>query len=305
MDITTKLYNDNGIRIEAEGVGACSLGLCEDYARLLSVYIDEEKRNAGLGAALLDKTERKVYDYGKREIWCNFTSDNTVFEKLLVSSGYDITEVESIVSASAKDVLESEVVKKTLDMHFSDTEWNSFEELLFFQREELAELFEVFKINIKEKDLDRFDPRLSGVVYNKEYSPKSMILCTTCEDEVVVELLFGVSKRKPQFMLSALIGFGKALLAKGGADEFSRISMICINESVKPLLKKLINDECEIYENIIVKSAKKVIGEGSNEIMSSEYSINEKDENWMNELRDFPYQKNVNWKHQWMTDRPD
>ena len=276
------------VRIADEDENLVTLKYYDKCARVLSAPDTIE---------LLRAAEADAISEGKDNICFSFPSERSDISSEFEEEGYDIKNSTRIISVSARDLFASKGVMKSLGVTFSGFTYIPLRDLLLYQVEEMVELLHEQGIFLDANDIDRLDDDLSCIVYDDESRIKSLILVSTQGKEILIELLLGVIKNNPQYIMAAMQGFAKEFLSFRLLEVYDRISMLAANESIVPLIKRLLDKEYKVDESLSVAGADKSLkGAGKNEDIVFEktnYSP------FFKMPANYPYQENINWKMQW------
>ena len=292
--IYTKYVAENGnIRLKDESENCVFLNVKDKDARLLGFSVPDENRESELYKALLAAAEAEACRNGKNKIVYDFTDTEKNIAKACFDSGYRTEETNSVICVKTEELLSSTGVQKSLRMKFPQVEAVSFSDLVSFQREEIKQFLNKFHFPADKETFLRIDPEISAVAFDDNYEVHAVLLASRREDEINVELLFGFSAKKPQYILAVCQKFAESLIEQKLKDDYPRISMLTINENVVPLLKRLLNKEFKLESYARVLHAEKELSGGSIEIEETEGVDSEKTE--LTSL----YQYNINEKYVW------
>ncbi len=298
MSIVLAARSNTAIRLEEEGGAELTMDLSGDDAQILYMYVPTEQRRQGIGSALLATTEQVAVSEGKKQISCGYSAKADAFSALLEKNGYDISEGDDVVTVNTKDLIMSTGVKKSLRMKFKGVMADALDDMLVFQWEEVVDFLKYYHYDIDVDELSRFEQTLSYAVYDEAYKPRAVILVSAHGEELLIEFLFGISKANQQFVISACQEFIKALMEQDLVETYPRISMIAANNSVIPLLMRLMDKDYEVTHTDRILCGKKQISE-KGEYPASGGRIKECGFWRRKSEKDAPYQCNINQKYQW------
>lgn len=249
---------------------------------------------------LLKAIETDAISTGKDTIFFDFPDALAAISDSLENHGYEIKDSEKILSVSAKELFASRGVEKSIGVSFSGVEYIPLRDLLLYQVEDIMEFLLEKKIILGPADIARFDEDLSCVVYDEQYGIRSVIFASTFVNEVLVEVLVGSGKKNPQYIMAAMQGFAKEFLALRLLNVYDKISMLEANESIAPLIKRLLDKDYTLEDGGHVITAKKKLTDSDND---KDFLFEELINNPYLAMPDsYPYQENINLKMQWKQD---
>ncbi len=291
MKFFKSALHDGRVRILDENKNAIILKFFDNNARIMTVPENYDLVKAAQTLAISQNVKRINFDY---------KSDLTSLEEQLQEDGFKISNSVNILSVSATDLFASKGVKKSIDIDFPDVEYIPFRDLILYQAQEAIDLLSKEKIIIGDNDIDRFDEDLSCIVYDEARRPKSIILASTQGKEIVIELLFSMAGSNPKFVMAATQGFARELLSLRLLEVYDRISMLEVNDSITPLIKRLLDKEYSLDITGEVHSASKELSESSEsaDIEFEDVPLGL----FVDEKIGYPYQNNINIKSQWKLD---
>ncbi len=293
MGIFKNVLSDGLVCLHDEGDNFLFMKYYENNARIISASIDKDIALAA---------EQEAVRSGKNMIICDFPSGNPELEKVFLENKYFIDQGNEFISVRSSELFESTGVVKSMQAEFSSCEFVPLRDMLLYQIEQLAALFENHKIPLTSSDIVRFDNDLSGVVYNNQLRPQAVVLASVYGTEVMIDFLYGFVKDKPQIIMAALQGFAKEFAGHEFVKIYDTVAMLRIRDSILPLLKKLLDKGYEIVSMGRAVAARKVVGKDS---LFDEIEIIEEPENsvYASLLEGIDhYQHNLNWKMQWVED---
>ncbi len=266
-----------------------------DEARILFSEDDPE---------LLKMAENEACSMGCRKAVCDYYSAFEMFGSFLSDSGYDSSKTKKIIGVNIRDIFASKAVKKSLTIDFPDTDFIPFEELLLYQLEELMELIDKAGIPLSREDVGELDQALSGIAYDKNRKIQAFILVSARSEDIVVECLYGVSKNNPKYIMTALQGFGKEIIRCGMTDMYEKVTMLEYNDTIRPLVLRLLDGKFKLLEIGDVIHAEKLLDSGKDdgkkpEARDDRTAIFEAKKIYDTEILRRPYQGNINWKAEW------
>jgi hypothetical protein len=249
---------------------------------------------------LLKAAESLAGSRGRKEIVYDCSSFNDLTLDLLNKAGYELSKRQSILSVNIEELFSSQAVKKSLGISFPDVVWIPFRDLLLYQLEELVEEFEKAKIPLKKEDIERFDDDLSGIVYDKNGSVRAFVLVSLSGPDLLFECLHGIGGNDPKFIMSALQGFAKEITYNDLLGIYDRIIMLEMNGTVRPLIKRLLDNTYELSEPGYIICAKKSLPEKQAKAEFQDGGSVRVAKNLISEkLSETYYQSNINWKVEW------
>ena len=279
---------DDRLRIMDEDNNFIILKCFGNDARIMSVPSNYELIKAAEVQALSMGMEKVVFDY---------SSELEEMSSYLQEAGYNLTDSYKILSVDARELMISKGVTKSLSIDFPGIEYVPFRDLILYQAQELVDMLEREKIILGRNDIDRFDEDLSCIAYDEDSKPKAVVLVSTQGKEILVELLYGMGGHNPQFIMAALQGFAREINYLGLLYVYDTISMLEVNESITPLVKRLLDKE---YSLEVSGTVKKAVKELSDKGEDSGIEIEEiTGRHYMEEKIGYPYQNNINFKSQW------
>ena len=142
------------------------------------------------------------------------------------------------------------------------------------------------------------DEHLSALTYDDKYTPRSILLATRGDGEILVELLLGFSVKNPLFMLSVCQKFAEGLIEQNLKEEYPTISMLTLNENVVPLIRRLLDKEYEIKTRAKILHAEKCPEDRGTEIAELEEAAGAEES-----PEGFMIQNNINEKYTWYMDK--
>ncbi len=296
MDFKIESIKENVIRISDEFGSSATMGLSNDSLRILSFYVPADKRRSGIGKAMLEELDQIATSQNKKRIECDYRSDLESFSAMIKNNGYEISDGKTMVSVNTKDLLNSTGVKKSLRVKLKKIESTSFSELMPYQLDEVRSFLKKINIDFNEERLGKFDEQLSSVVYNKDYKIRAVLLTTVLENEILVDLLVGFSKKNPEHVLAVCQEFVKGLIENNMEETHPKIVVLAIREEVTALFKRLLNKEYELYHEVKINHALKKIEQSEEDELT--FTVGEYVP-WQKDLSDIPYQYNISEKQLW------
>ncbi len=293
MTFTKTFIEKDYIKISDLDNGLLLMRIYDKNARIMYCSGDESIIKAGEKAALEMGKSLMVYD---------FPGSLEGMSDVLNSLGYTCKNGKKIMSVNTKELFSSTGVTKSVKIPFRNAQWAPFRDLLVYQFEEILNILKEQKIPIDRYALDRFDDDLSGVVYDNDHRPQAVILSSVYGKEILVELLLGFNKNNPEYVMASMQGFAKELIDGDMLDIYDIITMFELNNSISPLLKRLLDKEYDLFESGYAVHAEKKLSqpESYNDIEMTEkepfgrFVLSE-------EARS-SYQDNINAKMQWQID---
>lgn len=294
--ITAK--DDRTIRIDGDDGATCTFTFSDGTARLLNLFVPEDKRSNGLGSELLSTVERHAISLGMTSMVCNF-ADNDKLESFFSGNGFEIGTAEPVLTIDTEAILGSVGVKKTMGMTFSDVDTESFDMLLEYEKRDISDMLLSYNFPCERADLDRYIPSLSFVAYDDNLKPSAILLSSDYEGQLMVSFLIGTSAKKPQFILSVCQGLMQAIQQRSLSEIYPKIAMLSVNKKIMPLLKRLLDKSVSIDEEAQTVCATKSLsgkGEQLEEKLNEEYTTGL----WKRDRRQPLYQQDINDKYMWM-----
>ena len=149
-------------------------------------------------------------------------------------------------------------------IRFPDIEAEPFEELLLYQWEEITDFLRKYHYSVRVEDYGIYDPQLSWVAYDTQFRPRAVLLSTVQEEGIAIELLFGFSKSKPQYILSVCQGFAQGLGGYLQKTDPEKIFIYSCTDQVMPLLKRLLDSKYGLKQEFaVVKAIKDIADAGT------------------------------------------
>ncbi len=264
------------------------------YGDVVRILRTDESSN------LIKAAEMAAYFRGKERMLIDFYSDQTELKELLEQNGYGMVSDKRVLSVVSSELFVSKGVKKSINIDFPVAHFYPLSDLMSLQLDELVDVCGQHRIPITHKDVERLDQDLSGVVYDDHSRVQAFILASEYGNEALVEFLFGLSKDKPQFIMSALQGFAKQFQKYEFGDIYSSIAMLEINPSITPLLKRLLDKEYSLsVEGQIVQASKRLSDACIvSNLEISEAAPSDESDTTLPVHRSL-FEDNINWKMQW------
>lgn len=286
---------DGRYLLEAEDNKLLGLRVADTAARIL--FTDHD-------ANLIKAAEAKAAALGKKSITCNYADRYDELNSLFEEGGYEMRESKSLLSVDMVEILSSREVRKAMALDFVGTEWIPFRDLLSYQFDELESLFRSEGIIIPREELTRFDPDISGLVYDEQKRICSFILSSTQADDILIECLHGTKKETPRYIMAALKGFATEIYNCDLEDIYKNFTMIEFNPKVRAILKKLLDDHNDINEVGKVMHAHKVLSGDYKGDLPTEKENNSAAQRaaivaMESRLERQRFQNNINWKSRW------
>ena len=248
------------IRIEENGAGA-TIRILGEQAMLLFMQVPEEERRQGRGRALLAAAETESSAHGAKKLCMEYSDYAEGFFSFLEACGYQSRDTGSILSIRTSDLLESEGVQKSLRMRFRDIKTSVLDDLLMFEWEDISDLLNKCRFEMRPENMSRFSPALSFVSYDGDYRARAVLL-STFKKELFVELLLGFSNKNPEFILCVCQEFVRALTEQ--KEELpDRIFLYSSSEYVITLVRRLLDREYDLHREKTVWHAEKELAEGA------------------------------------------
>ena len=249
------------------------------------------------GYELIKAAEAEAFDRGMERILFDYSSELEELSSYLQESGYTLSDSFKILSVNARELMTSKGVTKSMAVDFPGIEYVPFRDLIAYQEEEVVDILAREHIILGKNDLDRFDEDISCVSYDENSKPKAVVLASTQGKEILVELLYGLGGYNPQFIMAALQGFAREMTYLGLLTVYDRISMLEVNESITPLVKRLLDREYSLDVTGTVKKAVKELSDAARDPGIELENITGK--HYIEEKIGYPYQNNINFKSQW------
>ncbi len=245
-----------------DGNGGCAaLWLETDAARLLGLSVPEQNALSGdleQKKALIGAAEAECVRQGKGKLVFDFEGKQEGLRQLFEESGYTLEAQDPVISVKAAELLASAGVQKSMRMRFPDVEAWSFSDLLRFQIREIVEGMNRLGFPVQKEEVQgALEPSLCAVAYDGQYKICALLLASLGEGEVLVEFLYGSSAKSPQFILSVCQQFLKSLVKQKLVEAYPVIRMLMVNESVYPLIRRLLDKQYAITKEDVVLHAEK------------------------------------------------
>lgn len=145
---------------------------------------------------------------------------------------------------------------------------------------------------------DYYDPALSWVAYDMDCCPRAVLLTTFHARGVAIDLLFGFSKTKPQFILSVCQGFAKELMGRMRGIAPEKIFIYSCTDFIMPLLRRLLDSKYEMAtEYSVMKAKKEIFGKG--QLLDRDICNDRNVWKWQKEVKEIFGQRNINEKAMW------
>ena len=295
MSFQKSVLSNNDLCV-TDGKGSFALLRTGESARLMGFSLADNCDREACCGGLLSAAETAAFFEGAKTLIMDCFDKDTGVVDALKQAGYELTPGDSLISVKTDELLSSTGVQKSMRMKFPKVEALLFSELLTFQKEELQLFLEKLHFPMNMDRLSEYEDSISAVAYDENYEPKAVLLASLSEGEILVELLLGVSAKMPQYILAACQKFGESVQSLELAEEYPRMTMLTINESVVPLLRRLLNKEYKVVRKATVLHAKKELSDAKEEIAV----WGDVDED---RIKLSAYQKNCNEKHIWIKER--
>lgn len=166
-------------------------------------------------------------------------------EEIAKKRGYRVKDGAPVLSIRKEVLLSSPLLKKALHIQSPKSNCLSFEELWGYQYDEIALFLKKRGIDRPSAWLTRFDPSLSQVVYDEKDKVRALLLSSTKDWEIFIELLLG-SHHAAEHIMSALQGFVIALIQWKGEEKI--ITMVAAGGLVRNILVHMMGKNAEIQE---------------------------------------------------------
>ncbi len=291
MNYTRTLFSDGTVLISDPEGKEILMKYYGDTARILHIDLQKEL----LGAAMKD-----AYDHGMTAVTYDYFDQLTARTTFFENEGFEIAKSKTVMSVDCQELFSSKGVIKSMGIPFPGVEWLPFRDMLPFRFEEMEDIFRENNIPLTALELKRFDEDLSGMILDEHRAPQALLLVSSQGVELVVEFIFGIVKNKPMYIMAALRGFAREIMSLDILDVYKKISMIEINDSVRPLITRLLDKKYSVVDEGQVLNARKAIApEQTDSFILLE--SNEK-QGSLEQKRLLPYQDNINWKMQWMVE---
>ncbi len=295
MTYIKRKLSDDSFFITGPDESSIAVKVRGDEARILFSDDDED---------LLKLAENQALALGCRKISCDYFSAFRRFNSFLEGNGYETETGKNIIGVNIRDIFASKAVQKSLVIDFPDTDFIPFGELMLYQLEELKELMDKAGIPLTREGLGELDEGLSGIAYDKNRKIRAFILVSAKAEDILIECIYGVSKYNPKYIMTALMGFGKEMIRCGAVQMYEKIMMLEFNDTVRPLVQRLLDGKYEILSpGKILHSAKKLsdmpVLESGLEVREDRISVYEARQLYDREILKRPFQGNINWKADW------
>ena len=293
-----KKEREGVLRIEETGGASATVILHPNHnaAQLVYVQVPEEERKKKHGSRLLQAAEAEALRRGKERMDAFCLKSIPGMPELLKKRGFEVSEDGKLFSVRTEELLNSKAVKKTMKNQTGRASFVCFDELFYAQKSEIAEILTGFGLVVRSVDMDNYSGVFSGVVYTEEMDLKALILCSEETGALRIELLFGNTRKDPEYIMAALKGMLEAL--EGEKERFPVIRMAAVNEITEVLLSRVLDKgktaECE---DIILYARKELSGSVCDEEMPETDAIRE--DRWLSEISEVSDLANISWKAFW------
>ena len=290
--------NESLFRIEEESGAAITVSVEGRTGRILSLFVPEENRRKGLGRLLISCAEKALAERNGKMIDTFFPDQNEDLTGFFRACGFTQEEEVPILSVSTETISRSPSVKRIIEQEHEGMEFQALSELFMVQWDELLEVLNDWNIKLNPRDINRFDDEISGVVYDSEFQPQTVVLCSCGERTLNVELLLSREGLDPEFMLCALQNMLVNMELKGGSAAFPTLTLIAANKGVNPLIEKLtMGDRVAQKKGSVLRFLKAVEPEAYADLSILEGTEDRDPERlWWEEIKDIPYQLNISYK---------
>ncbi|MCR5452139.1 MAG: GNAT family N-acetyltransferase [Lachnospiraceae bacterium] len=293
---------DSLVRLEDEVGSAVTIQYENEIGHIISINVPREEREKGRGEALLDATEQLAYNYGLKILESDYIVEHSALNALFKKRNFELDEGVPVLAVNLENLLKSKAVKKTLRNQLPDLEFITLEEMFMSQYDVMIEILRRFDIRLDSVDMNNLVQNISGVVFDRDKKLKSLVLCSESGFDLHVDILFGVMKNGPQYVLAALQGMLLNLVRNGGAENYTNLSMIAANKFTETLLVRVLDKDYEIEKRgSSMHARKELTGENGLEISSDAFG--DKQYDWHDELEEYPLQGNAGWKIAWQRER--
>ncbi len=300
MDFIITAKKKNAVRIETKSGASATAIINGKTAHLIFMQVPGELREEGLGRDLLSAAEQQLSSMGVKELCCSYPDNLKEFDALLNTAAYKDAKSYDMLSINTKELLGSPAVIRSMKMNFKGIQTSLFEEMLSFQWEEVVSFLSRLNYQIPTEEFDHYDPSFSCVAYDELYRPKAVLLASTVDDNIIVELLMGFSKAHPQFVLCACQAFAKAITDLDLSDTYKKIYVLSATEYVFPLVRRLLDNKYKIQNEFSVITRKKELFKGGT-ALPEDLKGNTRLSRWRREADDIFAQRNICDKAIWQS----
>jgi hypothetical protein len=247
-----------------------------------------------MGTELVKVAEKMAMSRGAEILEADFYDEIPGISELFMKSGFSMSESATVCSVDTGKLLAKKEVQDCLKKKYADATYYSLEELTMKQWDGLLAVLSAFSIRLSSSDLSRYSQSMSGVVYDDMGMVQSFILCSECDDGVHVDLLCSTQKKNDSYMMAAIQGMLMEIYASGGAKRYSEISVLCVDDGVKLILKSFLSGNPERKGSVLY--AKKDLSSGTGDSIDIDDDLDEDMEGeWHREIGQAPYQQNIGW----------
>ena len=290
MEFLRKTKENGEILLYHPEGGSVALKPLDRELRILSIFTPEGQEERGI--PLLLAAESLGYQMGMRTLVYDYLGVVEELTHMFTEAGFSIETKDPVVSFAIKDLIASTGVKKSMGLKFQNTEKYLFGDLMLYQLEEVVDRLKQHQFPVDMEMIDEYDDRLSAVAYDEEtYTPKAVLLASTWESEIFVDLLCSFSAKKPDYTLAVCQSFLEGLVQERMYEDFPTMTMLAMNEGVLLLIKRLLDKNVDITERTRVLRATKEVKGGSDVFEDTDEELEEPVTS--------EYQKNLNEKYIW------
>ena len=306
MQIFIKVFNDRILRI-TDGEGASlTFKLMKGQAQILSVFVPEERRKQGIGRSLLISAEKLLWEKDIKIVYADYVEGIEGLSPLFESNDYILLSDVDIIAIPMGMALYSPNVKRAFDKPRGKTTYLPLEQLNMVNKQELLAFLDYVGISVSCYDLAHYSSKISGVVFDKDSSPVSAILCRDCGRTLYIGALASNSADDLAVIYATIMGMMDAVKEAGGDNRYRRITLAAYNAGMVELIKRILGDDIsiEVIGKSVTMSKRLIASRLSGENYEYVTDIDEILQSaWEREASVMPVQKSIINKAAWFRNK--
>ena len=297
MHIIKEIDSEGVIRLRSDEGGTCTILPEDGRFRIASFRVPKQAGRKGVGSALLSAAEQEACAAGAQDMVCDFRGDLDGFSSFLKKNGYNFSDGEEMVRFSTTAFVYSGKVLKTLRTDIPDLTVKRLSELMPFQLDDICGVLGKMDIHVDRSKITEFDPLLSYVLFDENYSVKSLLFSSVRDEMICIELLSGFSRTDPRNVIAVCREFVKVIIEQELDERYPGIEFLTMNPGSMSLLKWFMGEHCEVETVCHVVHGKKPLsgGSGSQPAVPVGTRIN-----WQSDIEDIAWQEYISEKHHWL-----
>ena len=185
-----------GVLMDGYVCGAAAFAVEDTMAELMTVYVLEKYRRAGVATVLFDKFCEIAQEKGILSLTVSLTPDNADLRAFLQNCGFEMFDSSAVYRFSFEDVCEAKPLLADMQRALQQRKENmlqvlSYEELQTYQQKEFATYLKDHDFGDGWLENDTFSPQLSFVVLDIKKKIVAFMICSEHEQCVNMELMYG------------------------------------------------------------------------------------------------------------------